>query len=897
MAAVRYPRYVVERKETAEVALVVGHAEYVSGVRVELNVDESSPTIVLERGATLRVSGYLGERQNTVTPLFAKMSGSPVADWRPAEDGILERRDLGTRQHDLLLIHQDREGFLYFSDYFQFYPTQGMTHEFNLPLQKGVQLAGKVSESVARPVKNGWVEVRVLPSEANLETIDYGSLEWIAHSAINEDGSFVIEGLPRGQGRITAACDGAVSIGEHRLHSSGTPIVTTLDRESNDVEVTMVPTATAVVRVTGPDGKPVTGAKVSFWPFVGDIDHYFAYFRKEEFSSAEAIKMPLEESATDWQGMAEEFSYASDVNGIVTIENLPPWVPRFSVVSEDFELPPDVTGARRRSIELRPGETTEVAVELVAKEADLPVADVKVEAAHLAVSEKAEDPTSEKDPPDPFARPVAPASPEHRLEGKIVDEAGKPLSGVFVDVWTQDTGTEMETDSDGHFALDVYLQFGDSVEVRFTKEGYSPVYIYQQPPGILAQPVVMTTRTFIEGTVRDSEGNPVSGVLVRADGGPRDTDSRAVVLRPVPDTVTETRTADNGGYHLKVQEGTYTITVSDEKESATMKSVEVARFERKELDIGLTRSPAFSARIVDSLTGNPVEGLRITARRTPESEVERTSDASGNIEIVGMPEGPFEFEVHGAALGIARWWSAEATEEWEKEYIEDNGRKWQRNFDDLTFAIAPDMDVVTIVTEQGARVRGTVLDPEGKPVAGATVAPALTGTSNSITGDTRFSVTTNDQGAFEILLPASKIREYNLIAHDGDYEEWRTWANGVMDPITTQPGDVIERVEIRLQRPCVIRGKAVDDAGNPLVDREVRAAAKAQNDNRYYVATTRADAEGNFELKFVAPGEHYVQVAPFWLDPAKAPEGSSQLVVAAVDTPVKGVSLVEKREE
>ena len=104
-------------------------------------------------------------------------------------------------------------------------------------------------------------------------------------------------------------------------------------------------------------------------------------------------------------------------------------------------------------------------------------------------------------------------------------------------------------------------------------------------------------------------------------------------------------------------------------------------------------------------------------------------------------------------------------------------------------------------------------------------------------------------------------------------------------------------MEIRLQRPCVIRGKAVDDTGNPLVDREVRAAAKAQNDNRYYVPTTRTDAEGNFELKFVAPGEHYVQAAPFWLDPAEAPEGSTQVVVAAVDAPVEGVTLVRKREE
>ena len=52
-----------------------------------------------------------------------------------------------------------------------------------------------------------------------------------------------------------------------------------------------------------------------------------------------------------------------------------------------------------------------------------------------------------------------------------------------------------------------------------------------------------------------------------------------------------------------------------------------------------------------------------------------------------------------------------------------------------------------IVVEKGVRIRGRVVDPDGKPVVGATVAPALTGTGNSLTGDTRFSVTSKDGGA------------------------------------------------------------------------------------------------------------------------------------------------------
>src|SRR6185312_477012 len=103
-----------------------------------------------------------------------------------------------------------------------------------------------------------------------------------------------------------------------------------------------------------------------------------------------------------------------------------------------------------------------------------------------------------------------------------------------------------------------------------------------------------------------------------------------------------------------------------------------------------------------------------------------------------------------------------------------------RNFDGIDFDLKPGMEPVTITLERGVTVTGRVLDPEGKPVAGATVAPALTGTGNSLTGDTRFSAATDKDGHFSVLLPASGAREYNLVAHDGKDQQWRTWANGVL---------------------------------------------------------------------------------------------------------------------
>ena len=45
-----------------------------------------------------------------------------------------------------------------------------------------------------------------------------------------------------------------------------------------------------------------------------------------------------------------------------------------------------------------------------------------------------------------------------------------------------------------------------------------------------------------------------------------------------------------------------------------------------------------------------------------------------------------------------------------------------------------------------------------------------------------------------MMLPASGDRDYNLVAHDGKYGQWRTWANGVLPPFRTTPGQVIDDV-------------------------------------------------------------------------------------------------------
>ena len=192
--------------------------------------------------------------------------------------------------------------------------------------------------------------------------------------------------------------------------------------------------------------------------------------------------------------------------------------------------------------------------------------------------------------------------------------------------------------------------------------------------------------------------------------------------------------------------------------------------------------------------------------------------------------------------------------------------------------------------ERGVRIRGTVRTPAGQAVAGATVAPVRHG-GGYLTGDSRLSVRTQKDGRFELLLPASGLVEYNLTAHDGRYNEWRGLANGILPPMKTKPGEVRDGVDIALSTPCVVSGRVVNEQGEPVADRPVRAVAA--DFMECFDPETRTNPDGTFELRFVRAGRQLIQVGPFWA-PKQAPAGASVEVTAALDVPVTGVILTAK---
>jgi protocatechuate 3,4-dioxygenase beta subunit len=454
------------------------------------------------------------------------------------------------------------------------------------------------------------------------------------------------------------------------------------------------------------------------------------------------------------------------------------------------------------------------------------------------------------------------------LAGVVVDENGKPLEGVHVHAWDWVPQHQTRTDKDGVFHLKDVAQEG-KVEVRFRKEGYSPVLFTQQPAGVKGWVIAMDRKTYFEGVVRGPDGKPAAGSLIRANQGPKCSPGPGYLISTI---WTDTKSDASGRYRLYVQPDEYEFLVKAPGIGvARLPKKGIAHGSAEQMDIKLQKGISLQAVTVDAETDKPIAGVRLW--HWQHRDVEGRSNAQGEVEISEMLPGKFDFQVEKD--GYARWWSEQAASEWNHRRIDNAKLNWQRNFDYLDFDLRPDMAKVKIVLERGVHIKGRVVDPDGKPVAGATVAPALTGTGNSLTGDSRFSVATRKDGGFEVLLPASNEAQYNLVAHDGEIFNWRRWANGVLSPIRTKPGQEIKDVTLTLTRPATVRGKVVDEKGRPVANREVRASAADKLENRYYDPTTTTKEDGTFELRFIRPGEHFIQVAPFWLSADQAPAKTS----------------------
>lgn len=888
LAEISYPKYVIEKLETGAISFSVRHPEYCATRETDYPIEGEAEPVVLRKGAIVRVSGYIGNKKNIPDKIYPQVSSNKawiLADsWEEVGDGIFENRQIEAGPHYLRLVHFSEGGEIYFSETILFKAEKNELHEVSLELKPGVRVEGRVDDSVARPVIGGRVVAVIAPAEKEREA---GFIAWRMWSEIDGNGRFVFESLPWDTLQLTGLCDGFVSASpksDERFNTFVMPQLFYLDEERVEVNLVMERSATCEVRVVNDGNEAIEGARVAFWPNVLWQNGGSQVFAGFLLSSEDFIRNENGLRELIAQSRRNDFKANTNKDGIAVVRNLPGFEQSFLVSHDDYEMPPvkGVGQVRRRAerILLVSGETAKVTVKMQKKGTDVLGEGEGENVAEVREPRKVQ--TSDVDEAEDYVglKVVSRVKPED-FEGYVVDDNDNPLERVLVDAWTWYGGNETYTDANGFFQLGGFDETR-TIEVRFSKEGYSPQLFVRQPLGVKDAVVILNNKTYFEGTVMTLEGEPVAGALIRANQWPKEAEGGLIGVW------TETESDKDGNYLLYVDDDTYEFQVKSEAGVARYENVVIEKDEGKNFDIVLDLGLVFRAIVLESDTNEPVEGVRLF--NWQHKDVEGTSGPDGVLEIGNMIPGNFEFQMESKEY--VRWWSEDCLNEWMRFKVNEEKGGWQRNFDDLEFEIQAEMEPVTIFVERGVRIFGQVLDPFGNPVAGATVAPALTGTGNSITGDTRFSFETDDEGGFEMMLPASKEREYNLVVHDGAFQEWRKWGNGVNKPFRTESGDELTDVELWLSYPGTVRGVVVDKSRKPVIGREVRAHAFDKLGNRYYDPTTKTGKDGSFELAFIRPGKHYIQASPFWLYAEESPWGTSQLVEVKAGEIVEGVQLV-----
>jgi len=427
-------------------------------------------------------------------------------------------------------------------------------------------------------------------------------------------------------------------------------------------------------------------------------------------------------------------------------------------------------------------------------------------------------------PVPPPARAQPPADPLV-LSGRILDEKGrKPIPGALV--WaTADPGAFVRTDAEGRF------QVTAPGRRRFDLEALAPGFLLKKimvvRPQLVSRQIgnlVLARAGTLRGKVVDPQGRPLSGAMVVAadDRVVTDAQGRFALIRLRPERTFEAR-ASRTGFFPTAQ----SATVGDPSAQPRTLTLVLApvRAARGKVQDSEGR-PVADAEAVLRPSGGDAEG--VTAR----------SDAKGIFLVAEAPAAEIELSVRkkGYAPTVLP-----------------------------ALRIPPgkgpaDLGVVTL--RPGAKLAGLVIDHRGKPVPDAEIFPLHQAVDPNEMERAREGrkpmASTAADGRF-ILEDLAQAVPVHLAVRASGY--LTAQARSVRPP-TAQP------VTIRLEPDAVLRGRVVDEAGNPVAGARINLRWQAflpeepdRPVGQPILRETRSGTDGRFELRGIPEGTSNVSAS------------------------------------
>lgn len=220
-----------------------------------------------------------------------------------------------------------------------------------------------------------------------------------------------------------------------------------------------------------------------------------------------------------------------------------------------------------------------------------------------------------------------------RATGQVVDENGKGVANAKVEV----DGVETTTDSQGNFELVGVPAGNQSLTIRETAKTEAQqdisLEILETPRQDLGSFEVVEKLGSLSGSVKDQDGDPVSGAKVVVDDGKGNR--------------FETTTDDNGNVNVdELPAGDYTVTVEADGYSKGESEVTVNPGESASFpDVQVVELPGSVSGSVKDQDGDPVKGAKVVIDDGKGNRVETTTDDNGNVNVDKLPAGDYTVTV------------------------------------------------------------------------------------------------------------------------------------------------------------------------------------------------------------------------------------------------------------
>jgi len=445
-------------------------------------------------------------------------------------------------------------------------------------------------------------------------------------------------------------------------------------------------------------------------------------------------------------------------------------------------------------------------------------------------------------------------APAAALSGRVTGPDGSPIAGVAVTTTVYGSSFQYMsaiTSSDGVYLVKnlppnqyIGICFDPSKAVGSSPDGYLGDCPYNYPPLVTGKittfNVTLNVGGIITGVVRDHSGNPVVGAKVF--------DFNLGIDPPI--------TNGQGEYRLaKLPSGSHTLCA----DASAIPANTTAPYGYLECTTSyeVTVSVSVNQTVHQDLVVGQNGALGGTLRQSDGTPAANTQVQLFSSEGNDYNVGNTQTDANGS------WQLDEPPGQYYACYIANNPIDLATCHTAASFEIFPSGDLITVAEGvltpvndtllAGGVVSGTVTDPNGAPLANATVevSPWYYPTNETVTDSAgHYSVAGLPEGQYRVCVTVTQVHQPGSPGLT-DQCYGRTPADEHPYGLAVNPGQRYT-VDLQVQLAAEIEGQVTDSAGNPVANATVYITNQAgSNDGQAWT-----DSNGDFDLYQLIPGDY-----------------------------------------